>query len=351
MSMGVPTIATNFSGNTEFMNDANSFLVNYSLANYSESDEWFGGLQHAVADVHQLAATMRYVVREPAERLKRGARAMRDMMTLYSPHAVGEVILRRLAHIDATIKARKQTRHDEASRAQRLSVSAGFSATPELSVCAVELPVRPPHDATRRPLIVIVSTFPPRACGVAEFSNNLLSGLRTAWPQAEFEVVALIGERRRQNYPPIVKRQIRKHVYADYAAAALLFALIFTPAPHTYSSHLIFTPSMHTYSSHPSSSHPSSSQVHRLRRRGNVHQQPRHGRAAPARVWARGRHGQLGLVRRVLPQPAGCAGGDGAAHGGRAPMRQRGKACARSERARMRTGAADAVCTAASAAV
>ena len=52
MAMGIPTIATNFSGNTEFMTDANSFLVGYSLAPYKVDDEWFGGLSHAVANVH-----------------------------------------------------------------------------------------------------------------------------------------------------------------------------------------------------------------------------------------------------------------------------------------------------------
>jgi glycosyltransferase involved in cell wall biosynthesis len=84
MSMGVPAIATNFSGNTEFMNEANSFLVNYSLAPYPSTDEWFGDLQHAVADVDSLARTMRWVVNDRSERRRRGEQAMHDMVRLYA---------------------------------------------------------------------------------------------------------------------------------------------------------------------------------------------------------------------------------------------------------------------------
>ena len=41
MYLGKPVVATNYSGNTEFMNDENSFLIDYKLGNIENADRNF----------------------------------------------------------------------------------------------------------------------------------------------------------------------------------------------------------------------------------------------------------------------------------------------------------------------
>ena len=57
--MGLPAVATNFSGNTQFMTASNSFLVAVArMRPWPEEETWFAGLQHAVPDVPALRDVM-----------------------------------------------------------------------------------------------------------------------------------------------------------------------------------------------------------------------------------------------------------------------------------------------------
>lgn len=72
MLLGKPVIATNYSGNLEFMNASNSFLVNYTMTsvndNYTNSDKdsfW------ANPDLFHASKLMKKVYSEKANPLKR----------------------------------------------------------------------------------------------------------------------------------------------------------------------------------------------------------------------------------------------------------------------------------------
>ncbi|HEX8299706.1 MAG TPA: glycosyltransferase, partial [Rubricoccaceae bacterium] len=66
--------------------------------------------------------------------------------------------------------------------------------------------------------ITIVSTYPPRACGLATFARDLRSGLLTAGATAD--VVSVVRRPAGAARRPEVSYEIRQDVRADYAAAA-----------------------------------------------------------------------------------------------------------------------------------
>lgn len=97
MAMGNPTIGTRFGGNTEFMTDENSFLVDYQLTPvagmpwglYSGKGMW------AEPNLEQLKSHMRYVYENYAEARKKGAKAMQDVEK-YSWENIGKKIVSEL---------------------------------------------------------------------------------------------------------------------------------------------------------------------------------------------------------------------------------------------------------------
>ena len=98
MALGKPVVATGFSGNTDFMTPANSYLVDWTLTDvgpdaehYPEDGTWAEpSLEHA-------AATLREVVADPEAAAARGARAAADIAAWLTPAAVGEIARKRLA--------------------------------------------------------------------------------------------------------------------------------------------------------------------------------------------------------------------------------------------------------------
>jgi glycosyltransferase involved in cell wall biosynthesis len=87
MAMGLPVLATNWSGSTEFMHDANSYPLRVA-ALAPIPDGAFAGHLQAEVDVGALRATMRAVVREQAAAAGRGALARQEMRTRWSPAAM-----------------------------------------------------------------------------------------------------------------------------------------------------------------------------------------------------------------------------------------------------------------------
>jgi hypothetical protein len=67
--------------------------------------------------------------------------------------------------------------------------------------------------------VAIISTYPPRACGIATFSRDLLQALRDADPSVTVGVVSIVRDRRS---PPAaeVLHVIRQDVRADYTTAS-----------------------------------------------------------------------------------------------------------------------------------
>lgn len=104
MAVGKPVIATGFSGNTDFMNSANSYLVDYTMVEvgpgsppYEAHGRW------AEPDLDHAAALMRRVWENPEEAKATGERARRDVEENLSLEVIGKVIRTRLEAPAATL--------------------------------------------------------------------------------------------------------------------------------------------------------------------------------------------------------------------------------------------------------
>jgi glycosyltransferase involved in cell wall biosynthesis len=100
MALGKPVIATSYSGNLDFMTEANSYLVPYELASvgsgckpYPESSVW------AEPNIDAAAGLIRKVWESPHEALARIEQAKLDIELFHSPKARAQFISQRLAVI------------------------------------------------------------------------------------------------------------------------------------------------------------------------------------------------------------------------------------------------------------
>jgi hypothetical protein len=100
MAHGKPTIATDWSGNTDFMTVANSFPVRYELTTLTESvGPYERGGTWAEPSLDHAAELMRHVFEHRDLAAQLGARAQRDMRLRYSEEAVATQIEQRLRAI------------------------------------------------------------------------------------------------------------------------------------------------------------------------------------------------------------------------------------------------------------
>ncbi len=103
MLMALPVIGTNWSGNTEFMNEHNSYLLDYELENIRtvEPELWhYRGHRWANPSVNHLRRLMRHVEQHPEEARTTGCRARADLSRDYSPGRVGKQVLDRLTEME-----------------------------------------------------------------------------------------------------------------------------------------------------------------------------------------------------------------------------------------------------------
>jgi Glycosyl transferases group 1 len=108
MALGKAVIATGYSGNLDFMNAANSMLVDHRLVPigpdappYPPAGEW------ADPNVEHAAALMRQLFDDPAGARELGVKAAADITRTHSPAAAGEILNRRLESIRATGRAKR----------------------------------------------------------------------------------------------------------------------------------------------------------------------------------------------------------------------------------------------------
>ena len=111
MYFGKPVVATNYSGNTDFMTSENSYLVDYRLVPigagadpYPPDGEW------AEPDVDHAAALLREVQANPRKAAERGVRAAQDIRGLYGPYVTGQALEARLRRIEPRVRAAEQAR-------------------------------------------------------------------------------------------------------------------------------------------------------------------------------------------------------------------------------------------------
>lgn len=103
MLHGKPVIATNWSGNTDFMSNDNSYPVNYQLTQLKENYGPYKAGQHwAEPDIDHAAKLMRHVYLDREDAQRKGAKARDDIRRAHSPEAVGKAIEKELISLQAS---------------------------------------------------------------------------------------------------------------------------------------------------------------------------------------------------------------------------------------------------------
>jgi glycosyltransferase involved in cell wall biosynthesis/SAM-dependent methyltransferase len=111
MVLGKPVIATNFSGNTDFMTPRNSYLVNWSLTRVGEGGDNYPADGHwAQPDLDHAAALMREVWENSDAARERGAKAREEVLRDWSLEAIGEIARARLEAIAPRSSSHSQRR-------------------------------------------------------------------------------------------------------------------------------------------------------------------------------------------------------------------------------------------------
>lgn len=97
MAMGKPVIATGWSGNVDFMDQANSCLVGYRLVPVGDGEYPHpDGALWAEADVDEAAAHMRRLADDRGYAAGLGARAAQSVAARLSPQAAAAALIARL---------------------------------------------------------------------------------------------------------------------------------------------------------------------------------------------------------------------------------------------------------------
>lgn len=97
MYCGKPVIATNYSGNTDFMNQENSIPIDYTLVPLGCDEGPYGkGNVWADPDMQQAADAMRRLYEDPLLSSRLGAKAAHDIRLKHSPEVVGALMQQRI---------------------------------------------------------------------------------------------------------------------------------------------------------------------------------------------------------------------------------------------------------------
>jgi glycosyltransferase involved in cell wall biosynthesis len=100
MSHGKPVIATNYSGNVDFMDNSNSYLVPWTRVAVGQDAEGYSpDATWAEPDVVEAARLMRHVYENQAEAAQIGQKAQADILNRFSEAASGAIMKSRLSEI------------------------------------------------------------------------------------------------------------------------------------------------------------------------------------------------------------------------------------------------------------
>lgn len=107
MAMGLPVLATNWSGMTEYMTQENSYPI--PVAEMVEVMEGpFRGHLWAEPSLDSLQELMRRVMSDRSEARAKGAAARETMISKYSPHVVADQIVTHLARVQLVLDGKLQ---------------------------------------------------------------------------------------------------------------------------------------------------------------------------------------------------------------------------------------------------
>jgi len=102
MALGKPVIATDYSGNTDFMDVGNSLPVRYRVATLDrDHGPYAKGSRWAEPDIEHAAEMMQRVRREPQLAQRIGHQAQQDIVDRLSPDAVGTLVRERMERISS----------------------------------------------------------------------------------------------------------------------------------------------------------------------------------------------------------------------------------------------------------
>lgn len=97
MQLGKPVIATNYSGNTDFMTEQNSYPIPYQLIELRKDvGPYRKGQMWAEPDMEAAAQAMRQVLENTDKAQRRGIQAARDITSRYSPEVFASQAMARL---------------------------------------------------------------------------------------------------------------------------------------------------------------------------------------------------------------------------------------------------------------
>jgi glycosyltransferase involved in cell wall biosynthesis len=104
MSMGLPVIATNWSGVTAYLDETVGYPLPIEdvvpVQAQADSEWWFRGLRWAQPSVKELRKLMRHVYENREEAAAKGAAARQRMVEKYSPPAIAEAVLKEVQRIE-----------------------------------------------------------------------------------------------------------------------------------------------------------------------------------------------------------------------------------------------------------
>ena len=102
MAIGKPVIGTGYSGNVDFMNEGNSFLVDYEMTRVGpDCDPYPADGEWAEPSVEHASALMRRVCDDPDHAARIGTQAREDIARMLSPETTGAAMRRRLQELAA----------------------------------------------------------------------------------------------------------------------------------------------------------------------------------------------------------------------------------------------------------
>jgi len=134
MAMELPVIGTNWSGNTEFMTEENSYLIRVqNLVKIKKMEiPIYLGHRWAQPSKHHLKKLMREVFKDPQAAKAVGRKARKDVIEKYSNKAVALVALRRLQQIEKELDAGKSQPVNEEKTQTTLAAPPSVAQSPAL---------------------------------------------------------------------------------------------------------------------------------------------------------------------------------------------------------------------------
>ena len=112
MMMELPVIASNWSGNTEFMSQTNSLLVDCEIIPVQQVENemaFLAGHHWAQPSEEHTREYMRGLFDDPSQGRKLGQIARKEMQEGFSPEPVSEIVMERLHNAQDQVRARRMT--------------------------------------------------------------------------------------------------------------------------------------------------------------------------------------------------------------------------------------------------